>query len=73
MIDVEAKVETCQGCMAPVRWFPMMEDHEDACPLVLVNPLTDEERAQALAIEFERLSDHWPQAAETARLLRKVK
>ncbi len=68
---VEAKV--CPDCGEMILWVPIMDGHDEACPALDIDPQTDKEKAQALALTYDALDDLNPRAAETARLLRKVK
>lgn len=68
-----AKMETCTGCGALIRWFAIIHDHDPGCQVIAPDPQTDAEKAAALAVYFDSRSDHWPEATLAARLLRKIR
>ena len=70
---LKAQGRRCEDCDRMVRRIPWLADHDPGCVILMTDPRTDKERAQVLAVHFENRSEHDPQLAEAAYLLRKVK
>lgn len=68
-------IEVCPDCGEEIRYLEVIGCHAETCQ-TLRDPEaepTDAERAADLAQYFQSMATEWPEAAETARLLKAAK